>query len=176
VPSSLTNRYATSDRSNISADLPTSCPPNHIPLNADSQRIDTYIRPPTQDEWSIYSARFRQQKPCNSKHLQGACTLFSCPYDHQDLEPESRHVLEYMLKCSGCPKKGMCRAGDCYYGHLCQKDGCQGQMNGCKMKAALHNVDPKMASFVPVNEEVELVHGQMEGVSVGMSDEGRYMW
>jgi hypothetical protein len=57
------------------------------------------------------------------------------------------------------------------------------------MKADLHAVDPKMASCVMVDEEVELVHGQMEvlhgqmqmegvgvGVGVGASDESRYLW
>jgi hypothetical protein len=116
------------------------------------------MRPPTQEEWSIYNSRFHKQKPCNNFHLQRVCTTFGCPYDHQKLEPESRHVLEYVVKCSPCPKKGECRAGDCFYGHICQKDGCQGQMKGCRMKADLHSVDPKFASMVPADDEAELVH------------------
>lgn len=85
-------------------------------------------------------------------------------------------MLEYVLKCNPCPKKGNCRASDCYYGHICQKDGCQGQMKGCRMKPDLHSVDPKMASMVPADDEDELVHGQVEGVGVQMPDENQYMW
>jgi hypothetical protein len=177
------------ERSNISSalPLPNTIAPGTIPLNAHSQRIDPYMRPPTGEEWSIYNKRFQKQKPCNSFHLQRVCTMFGCPYDHQELEPESRHVLEYVLKCSPCPEKGNCRAGDCYYGHVCQKDGCQGQLKGCRMKMDLHGVDPNMVSQVPAEEE-ELVHGQMgpedvgvgagagAGVQLQMPDENGYMW
>jgi hypothetical protein len=94
------------------------------------------------------------------------CSMYGCPYDHNELEPESRHVLEYVVKCSPCPQKSECRASDCYYGHICQKDGCQGQTKGCRMKADLHNVDPKLASMVPAEDEVDYVHGQDEGVQM----------
>ncbi|KAF2261939.1 hypothetical protein CC78DRAFT_421159, partial [Lojkania enalia] len=138
-----------SNRSNISAFLPTSLVPNFIPLNKDNHRLDIYLKPPTQDEWAIYNARFRRQKPCNNHYLQGKCTTFNCPYDHSELEPEARRALEYVLKCTPCPKKGACRASDCFHGHICQKDACMGHIKGCKMKADLHNVDPKLASMVP---------------------------
>jgi hypothetical protein len=158
------------DRSNISSSLPRTLPPGFIPLNKDMHRLDTYIRPPTEKEWAIYHARVQNQKLCthlsnesmyiiptltmypvstgNSFHLQGVCNSF-CPFDHRELEPESRYVLEYVLKCSTCPQKGTCRKSDCIYGHLCQQDGCQGQMKGCRMKAELHAIDPKLASIVP---------------------------
>ncbi|KAF2116207.1 hypothetical protein BDV96DRAFT_573557 [Lophiotrema nucula] len=142
------------DRSNISALLPTSVVPGFLPLNKDGHRLDVYMQPPTQDEWVVYNARFRRQKPCNNWHLQRSCTTFHCPYDHSDLEPEARRALEYVLKCSPCPNKGACRASDCFYGHLCQKDDCVGQAKGCRMKADLHNVDPKLASMVPAEDEM----------------------
>ncbi|KAF2468511.1 uncharacterized protein BDR25DRAFT_290224 [Lindgomyces ingoldianus] len=141
-------------RSNISSSLPPNIPPNYIPLNKDNQRIDTYIKAPTQSEWAIYNERFHRQKPCNAFHLQGDCTTFNCPYDHNDLEPEAHHCLKYVLKCSPCPRKGACRAADCFHGHICQKDECVGQIKGCKMKMDLHNVDPKMASLVPATENL----------------------
>jgi hypothetical protein len=134
------------------------------------------MRPPTQEEWSIYNSRFHKQKPCNNFHLQRVCTTFGCPYDHQKLEPESRHVLEYVVKCSPCPKKGECRAGDCFYGHICQKDGCQGQMKGCRMKADLHSVDPKFASMVPADDEAELVHDVGRDDGVQMPSDNGYLW
>ncbi|ORY08516.1 hypothetical protein BCR34DRAFT_569763 [Clohesyomyces aquaticus] len=143
-----------SSRVNISSSLPPTIPPNYIPLNKDNKRIDIYIKPPTQAEWAVYNDRFRRQKPCNSHHLQGGCTTFNCPYDHSPLEPEAHHCLKYVLKCNPCPKKGACRAADCFYGHICQKDECVGHIKGCKMKADLHNVDPKMISLVPAEEDI----------------------
>jgi hypothetical protein len=136
------------------------------------------MRPPTQEEWSVYNSRFHKQKPCNQFHLNRVCTTFGCPYDHQDLEPESRHVLEYIVKCSPCPKKGDCRASDCFYGHICQKDGCQGQNKGCRMKTDLHNVDPELANVVPADEEEELVHGEARdmGMPVPIPDDNGYLW
>lgn len=141
------------DRSNVSSHLPVSVASGFIPLNKDSQRIDTYIKPPTQEEWMIYNARFRRQKPCNSFHLQRVCTTFVCPYDHNELEPEARHALEYVLKCNPCPRKSSCRLSNCFYGHICQKDECHGQMKGCRMKPDLHNIDPKLSSMVPAENQ-----------------------
>jgi hypothetical protein len=160
----------TKDRLNISSSLPTTISSGYIPLNKDNQRIDTYIRPPTREEWAIYHSRFHKQKPCNSFHLQRVCTTFGCPYDHNELEPESRLVMEYVIKCSPCPKKGDC-----------QKDGCQGQMKGCRMKLDLHSVDPELANMVLADdddeeeeEQKEHVHDQDQGMPV--PDENGYLW
>ncbi|KAF1956895.1 hypothetical protein CC80DRAFT_534884 [Byssothecium circinans] len=153
------------DRSNVSDLLPTHIVPGFIPLNKDNQRLDVYIREPTQEEWIAYNALFHNVKPCNNHHLQGMCTRFACPYDHSPLEPTVRHCLEYVVKCSVCPRKGACRTVDCIQGHLCQKNGCTGQEKGCKMKADLHNVDPRLSSLVPVEDE-QLVHDDLMGVPV----------
>lgn len=158
------------NRSNISANLPTTTISGFIPLNKDGQRLDTYTRPPTQEEWRIYNARFHKRKPCNSFHLQRICTTFDCPFDHTELEPESRHVLEYVLKCSPCPRRSDCRASDCFYGHLCHKDDCTGQMKGCRMKTDLHSVDPKVASMVPV--DVQPGHDK----PLDIPDENNFLW
>ena len=125
----------------------------YIPVNKDNGRLDISFLPPTSAEWIIYNARFHAQKPCNSFQLHGVCTSFNCPFDHKALEPEAHHCLKYVLKCSPCPRKGTCRLADCHYGHICQKNGCEGQLKGCKMKADLHHVDPTLASLVPAEEE-----------------------
>jgi hypothetical protein len=104
------------------------------------------------------------------------CTTFGCPYDHRELEPESRHVLEYVVKCSPCPKKGDCRASDCFYGHICQKDGCQGQNKGCRMKADLHSVDPELANVVSAEDEDELVYDEAQGMPVPIPNDNGYLW
>jgi hypothetical protein len=160
------------NRSDISSHLPSTLAPGFIALNKDSQRLDTYISPPNPEEWAIYNERFHKQKPCNNYHIHRECITFGCPFDHRDLEPESRHVLEYVLKCSPCPKKSECRDAKCAYGHLCQKDGCQGQMKGCRMKADLHTVDPEVARTVSVEEDEELVHGE----GVVMQQEIHNLW
>lgn len=143
-------------RTHLSTNLPTTTVPGFIPLNKSNHRLDTYIAPPTTEEWAIYNARFRRKKPCNSFHLQRVCTSFHCPFDHDALEPEARHALEYVLKCAPCPKKGECRRADCYYGHLCQKDGCVGHMKGCRMKAEMHEVDPQLDIMVSPRETISL--------------------
>ncbi|KAH7396511.1 hypothetical protein DE146DRAFT_615014 [Phaeosphaeria sp. MPI-PUGE-AT-0046c] len=170
------------DRSRISELLPSSTAPGLIPLNKHSQRLDPFMRLPSQKEWAIYNERFHKQKPCNNFHLKRRCSTFACPYDHHELEPESRYVLEYVLKSSSCPDKSECRAGDCFLGHICQKDGCQGKGKGCKMKADLHAVDPVMVSLVPAEGEEELVHGMEEmdfGIDEGVEmpdDSNGYFW
>ncbi|KAL5118547.1 hypothetical protein ACEQ8H_003562 [Pleosporales sp. CAS-2024a] len=161
-------------RQNPSASLPaTVILPGYIPLNKDDQRIDTYIRPPTPQEFAIYNARFHKRKPCNNFHLQGTCKAINCPYDHQELEPTIRHVLEYVVKCSPCPRRSKCRAAKCFHGHLCQKDGCRGHMRGCKMKADLHAIDPKLANMVVADEEEQDDDlGQAQEGALLQEDEG----
>ncbi|KAF2642823.1 hypothetical protein P280DRAFT_468135 [Massarina eburnea CBS 473.64] len=151
------------DRSDISSQLPTAVVQGFIPINKNNQRIDTYVREPTQEEWVAYNARFHSNKPCNNHHLQGMCTRFGCPYDHNTLEPGVRHCLEYVVKCSACPRKSACRSVECIQGHLCQKNDCVGQAKGCKMKTDMHNVDPRLASMVPAEDE-EIMHDDFSGV------------
>jgi hypothetical protein len=96
----------------------------------------------------VYNARFHQQKPCNAFHLRRVCRTFGCPYDHAELEPAAKHVLRYVLKCNTCPLKGACRKADCAFGHVCQKEGCVGQMKGCRLKAHAHGVDLRIVGVV----------------------------
>jgi hypothetical protein len=142
------------DRSNISSQLPTMTTKGLIPLNAAKQRLDCYMAPPTQEAWVIYNARFNRKKPCNDHHLQASCTRFQCPYDHTELEPQARYCLEYVVKCSPCPRKGKCRSADCFYGHICQRDDCLGQMKGCRMKMEQHRANPAMATVVAAEEDM----------------------
>ncbi|KAK7183667.1 hypothetical protein DPSP01_009547 [Paraphaeosphaeria sporulosa] len=154
------------DRENVSSYLPSTVPPGFVALNKDGHRLDTYIRPPTPEEWLIYNARFHKQKPCNAHHLSGTCNNFNCPFDHHPLEVETHHCLEYVLKSSPCPRRGACRDRDCFHGHVCQKDGCVGYHKGCKLKADAHNADPKLASMVPATTG-DSVHEDTIGVVVG---------
>jgi hypothetical protein len=113
------------------------------------------MKPPTEGEWDMYNDRFRRKKPCNTFHLTGICMSFNCVFDHTMLSSVELQVLKYILKCHLCPRKGACRLENCFYGHLCQKDGCTGQMKGCKMKPEAHAVDPIQASVVPALRDGE---------------------
>jgi hypothetical protein len=49
-------------------------------------------------------------------------------------------------------------------------------MKGCRMKADLHSVDPKFASMVPADEEVELVHEEQQEEGVQVPSGNGYLW
>jgi hypothetical protein len=71
------------DRSNISSSLPRTLPPGFIPLNKDMHRLDTYVRPPTEQEWVIYHARVQNQKLCTYPSYKHLCiirtlTMYPC--------------------------------------------------------------------------------------------------
>ncbi|KAF2652677.1 hypothetical protein K491DRAFT_695392 [Lophiostoma macrostomum CBS 122681] len=148
--------------------LPTSTIPHFIPLNSTSHRLDTLLTPPPASAWTLYTSRFRTQKLCNSYHLEGICTSFACPFDHSALEPETRQVLEYVVRQRACPRGGGCRNTGCVYGHVCQKVGCAGGGAGagvgdggkCRMGRSMHGLDLRVASMVPGEEDGESFDGR----------------
>ncbi|RYN41530.1 hypothetical protein AA0112_g2417 [Alternaria arborescens] len=173
-------------RGNISAILPRALRSHgFIPLNISHQRIDASRPSPSASAWKIYNARFAKAKPCNTFHLQGKCTNRPCLFDHNPLEREAKQVLEYVLSCNPCPRKGACRKKDCFYGHLCQKDGCMGQSGGgggggpkaCRFKADLHYKaeECKLESLVPAMEdEVAVKEEEIGGMQ--LIDGEDFMW
>ncbi|CAN9082727.1 unnamed protein product [Alternaria alternata] len=174
------------DRGNISAILPRALRSHgFIPLNISYQRIDAYRPSPSASAWKIYNARFAKAKPCNTFHLQGKCTNRPCLFDHNPLEPEAKQVLEYVLSCNPCPRKGACRKKDCFYGHLCQKDVCMGQSGGgggggpkaCRFKADLHYKaeECKLESLVPAMED-EVAVKEVEIGGMQLIDGEDFMW
>lgn len=79
-------------------------------------------------------------------------------------------MLEYVLRCNPCPRRSGCREADCFYGHICQKDGCNGLMKGCKMKKDLHNIDPNMVGTAPAED------GFVPAATVEMPEEPNFLW
>ncbi|PVI05055.1 hypothetical protein DM02DRAFT_610926 [Periconia macrospinosa] len=145
---------ATKSYPSISTLLPTSQVPGFIPVNKDNQRLDVYVPRPSQSEWSAYSTHFQHKKPCNNLYLNGLCTNGEdCIYDHSPITPVIGRVLEYVVKTSPCPQRDACRSGTCVLGHVCQKEGCAGPGKGCRMKPKMHNMDLKLASMVPAEDE-----------------------
>jgi hypothetical protein len=89
-----------------------------------------------------------------------------------------------VVRGNPCPRGGACRVRDCAYGHLCQREGCEGGGGGggagdggqkkggkCRMGRHLHGVDPVLASMVPVEEEDD-----HDGLGNGGGDEGGGLW
>jgi hypothetical protein len=180
--SSQTSSPQPTERSNISSLLPAASIPGFIPLNKSQLRIDPYLPFPSQQAWKIYNARFAKAKPCNAFHLQQNCSNFNCPFDHSELEPETKQVLGYVVRCNPCPRKGACRKNDCFYGHLCQKDGCNGQTNGggsktCRFKPDLHYAaeECKVGSLVPAEEDGVAGNGVGMG-GMALVDGEDFMW
>ncbi|KAK4965646.1 hypothetical protein LTR66_012107 [Elasticomyces elasticus] len=121
-----------------------------IPVNNKGWRLD-YVNPPaSEDDWYSFSQRTKKQKLCNEHHLRGYCTKPTCSFDHGAVSDEMLHVLRHVTMNYPCSKKGDCRRADCYNGHICQKDGCQGSWSGsCKLTRVMHTMDPYTADWVP---------------------------
>ncbi|KAI4658114.1 uncharacterized protein J4E79_007095 [Alternaria viburni] len=94
----LSSQQQSSSQTPLSALLPAASIPGFVPLNTSHQRLDPYLPMPPPSAWKIYNARFAKAKPCNTFHLQQRCTTPNCPFDHSELEPEVRQVLEYVVK------------------------------------------------------------------------------
>jgi hypothetical protein len=165
--------------------LPAASIPGFIPLNSHKHRLDTVLSFPPPLAWKIYNTRFAKAKPCNAFHLTQKCSsIATCPFDHSNLEPEAMQVLEYVVRCNPCPRKGACRKGDCFYGHLCQREGCDGRSGSavgakaCRFKAEMHykGEECKVESLVPVEEE----EGGTAGVGLmellELDDGGEFVW
>ncbi|KAI4607994.1 hypothetical protein J4E80_009391 [Alternaria sp. BMP 0032] len=97
----LSSQQHPSSQTPLSALLPAAPIPGFIPLNPSHQRLDPHLPMPTPSAWKIYNARFAKAKPCNTFHLQQRCTTPNCPFDHSELEPEARQVLEYVVYVAG---------------------------------------------------------------------------
>jgi hypothetical protein len=118
-----------------------------VPINKDGKRIDIFLPKPTPEARELYQKRVKEHKLCNEFHLGGKCQNVNCAFDHNSLEPEAMHVMKYILKEYPCPRKGKCRLAKCYYGHICQKDGCRGD-KPCKFNPYMHDIDPRVHEWL----------------------------
>ncbi|RHZ68955.1 hypothetical protein CDV55_103233 [Aspergillus turcosus] len=98
-----------------------------IPVNKDGDRLDTYCPMPAKGAWETYNRRIKQHKLCNKLHLGGECNDLSCEFDHStsDVDPACLAVMRYMMRQRPCPRGPKCRSIKCYFGHMCQKEGCK---------------------------------------------------
>ncbi|KAF1945354.1 hypothetical protein EJ02DRAFT_431710 [Clathrospora elynae] len=99
-----------------------------VPLNSAKQRIDIYVSPPSAKEVAIYDARTKVKRQlCVNYFLRNQCQREDCGYYHGTLDPESYHVLQHRVLTTSCVKGALCRASNCPYAHICQRDQCGGR-------------------------------------------------
>ncbi|KAL1594430.1 hypothetical protein SLS60_010190 [Paraconiothyrium brasiliense] len=128
--------------------LPDFSLPGLIPVNASNERLDSYMRVPTPQEWADYTARTQLKKPCGYYHLGHACMTTPCEYDHSPLESGAVYCMQFLLKSFPCKEGSKCRRLDCVKGHICQKEGCDGRSTECKMKNEMHKSDLRVSNWV----------------------------
>lgn len=127
---------------------------DHIAVNIDDERIDSYCPQPSTDAWDSYNRRIKQQKLCNRHHLGGDCENLACEFDHGPASEDCIHVMRHILRQHACSKGGRCRSIKCYLGHMCQKDGCRG-LKPCKFGRHAHSLNLKLAQWVLPIEQPE---------------------
>ncbi|KAE8847463.1 hypothetical protein HRS9122_04370 [Pyrenophora teres f. teres] len=121
-----------------------------IPVNSDGDRIDDYMVPPTNSQWSIYEARVSENKLCTPFHLANGCeNRTTCTYDHDRITPTITYCLRYTLRKVPCRKRGACRIQGCFMGHCCRNTACKdGKIRRCKLTPQMHGVDMRVADWV----------------------------
>ncbi|KAH8432720.1 zinc finger CCCH domain-containing protein [Aspergillus melleus] len=127
---------------------------DHIAVNIDDDRIDSYCPFPSTDAWDSYNRRIKQHKLCNRHQLGGDCDNPTCEFDHGPADEDCLHVMRYILRQHVCPKTGRCRSIKCYLGHICQKDGCRGT-KPCKFGRHAHTLNLKVMQWVPPVEQAD---------------------
>jgi hypothetical protein len=117
-------------------------PPGAILVNAEDQRVDAALAQPTPNGTNgwIRKTKTLRQKYCRAYHLQGACGMSDCMYNHGSLTEEERLVYRLHLRGKPCNAGSACRDPRCVYGHTCP---CK--QNGCAFRAEMHGVDTSTA-------------------------------
>ena len=109
--------------------LPKDARAGFIPVNAEGERLDIFMEPPTGLQ-SHKLTKFRAKNSlCAALFLRGGCTTSEhCPYSHNPagVDDDVLYAFRYFLRVRGCAKKGACRIGDCTWGHVCSRPACAG--------------------------------------------------
>lgn len=145
---------------------------NLLALNRDGHRIDVLLPKASREDHITLKNRIQAgQKLCNDYQLTGTCRSGKiCQYDHNSLPPELINVLRHLAREIPCSRKGGCRRGTCYKGHVCSKAGCR----NCKLGYKAHGVDLAVAEWVQPDdardqEDQEASRGsvdEVDGVSL----------
>ncbi|KAA8623303.1 CCCH zinc finger DNA binding protein [Pyrenophora tritici-repentis] len=140
--------------SGLKATSPIPRPPNSIPINTDGNRVDHYMDPPTNFQWSIYQARISKDKLCTPFYLGARCeNRLTCTYDHKPITPTMKYCHRYAMRKAPCQKGGTCRTGGCVMGHTCRDIACKnGRVRRCRMPPQMHDIDLEVAKLVKPGE------------------------
>lgn len=167
----LTNKEDASDNSHvtspgvghpedyITANLPqrSSMTERYIPINKFGERLDFFCPRPTENSFEEYRHRTEQQKVCNSYHLSGKCSKKDCQYGHGSVSESVIEVLRYMMIQYPCSRLGACRSISCFFGHLCQKPGCNAVgKRQCRFIQHAHTLDLQVMKWVAPDEEISM--------------------
>ncbi|KAI9038263.1 zinc finger CCCH domain-containing protein [Aspergillus affinis] len=106
---------------------------DHIALNIDDERLDSYCPSPSTDAWDSYNRRIKQHKLCNRHQLSGDCDNPACEFDHGPADDDCLHVMRHILR---------------------QHDGCRGT-KPCKFGRHAHTLSLKVMQWVPPVEHVD---------------------
>lgn len=131
-----------------------------IPVNASGQRLDIYMHPPSNAQWSQFTTRVKARKICNAFHLRGACDNETCMFDHYPIDESTHEVLRYIVKGRPCNKRSACRRLKCEKGHVCQKPGCLiagEKTKTCLIPQDMHGLSHQIDTWVwPVENQMEV--------------------
>ncbi|EDU45002.1 hypothetical protein A1F94_003562 [Pyrenophora tritici-repentis] len=125
-----------------------------VPINLAKHRLDVLFQLPTPEDLQSYKECMRIQEPCIEFHLQGKCNITECKLSHGVITSGTYSILACKALGKPCSKGGQCRAGNCFNAHFCQQEHCAeagGRVRGCGLPDAMHNIDPRVAQWVPMD-------------------------
>ncbi len=111
----------------------------NVPRNSAGQRIDPPIVSSQLDRKLLQDKK--QERLCNEYHLRGP---HYCPYGggckfvHGTINEPVRRVLQDLAKYTHCKYGTSCAYLDCYAGHRCPYECCQGT---CEFPREMHFID-----------------------------------
>jgi hypothetical protein len=125
--------------------LPTkSTKPGVILVNAKGERLDRFIKKPSQVAFNNYSDKKKELEatgkrgPCNLYYLGGGCTVAAsiCQYWHEGFDKADVTVLRWIMRLQRCDSKVQCKSALCVYGHACISCHLR-----CKFSPEMHGVN-----------------------------------
>lgn len=123
-----------------------------VPINKNGERVDEFIPRLSTESWKLYNQRIGVHKLCTGHHIGGKCSIESCGYDHNPIEPPVLDVLRYLVRMIPCNHGPTCRREKCYLGHQCQRHNCKGY-KPCRFRDYGHYSDREIMQWVPSVEQ-----------------------
>ena len=125
------------------------------PLNYKCQRTDIHVNIPSADEIRRFNTQYKGRLLCHYHHLGQKCKLYRCRHDHGVLKPEACRVLRYKVLSLPCKRGAACLVPNCFYGHICPRNECQGdggRDKDCRMPDWMHGLGLNFANSVQLDD------------------------